>query len=246
MKITIITPAFNSATTIRDTLQSIDCQDYTKVEHLVMDGGSKDDTLKICAEFPKVQVHSSPDKGLYDAMNKGLALATGDIVGILNSDDFYAHHSVLKQVAAQFEQTNSDALYGDLQYIDAQETQKILRHWCAGTYHTNRFPMGWMPPHPTFFVRRSVYERYGLFNTNLRFSADYELMLRFIHRYKISVSYLPEVLVKMRAGGVSNASFSNRWKANQEDRLAWRMNGLHPRWYTLLWKPLSKIGQFIP
>ena len=245
MKISIITPTFNSAATLRDTLDSIGGQDYLHVEHLIVDGGSGDDTLAIAGHYPRVsRIVSEPDEGLYDAMNKGIALATGDVIGILNSDDFYTHSKVLSRVAALFELTGADALYGDLEYVDAIDNQRIVRRWKSRPYQPGLFLRGWMPPHPTFFVRRRVYEQFGAFNTLLRFSADYELILRFLYRHRVSACYLPEVMVRMRTGGHSNASLGNRIRANREDRLAWRLNGLRPAFYTLCWKPFSKLGQY--
>lgn len=245
MKISIVTPAFNSAATIRDTLESIAGQDYSNVEHIIVDGVSTDDTLKIATQYPHVgKVLSEPDRGLYDAMNKGVRLANGDVVGILNSDDFYTHPQVLSRVAAQLAATGTDALYADLEYVDVRDTNHVVRTWRAGQLRPDSFQKGWMPPHPTFFVRRHLYEQFGFFKPELRFSADYELMLRFILKNKISVCYLPEVTVRMRTGGASNANWLNRIRANREDRLAWRLNGLKPRFYTLYLKPLSKIPQY--
>ena len=239
LKISLLTPTFNSAATIRDTLESVRLQDYPHIEHIIIDGGSRDRTLEIVAEYPHVRrVISEPDQGLYDAMNKGIGLATGDVVGIINSDDFYVHHQVLSQVNSLLESTGADALYGDLEYVDAINTATVVRRWRAGAYKTNLFLRGWMPPHPTFFVRREMYALYGGFNTALRYSADYELMLRFLHQHQIPVCYLPEVLVRMRTGGLSNASFSNRLRANREDRQAWALNGLQPPFYTLYLKPV--------
>lgn len=245
MKITIVTPAFNSAATIRDTLESIRMQDYPNLEHIIIDGGSKDDTLKITAEYPHInKVISEPDEGLYDAMNKGVCLATGEVIVVLNSDDFYTHPYVISRVAALLTETCADTLYADLEYVDFNTTNRVVRYWKAGAFRPEKFHLGWMPPHPTFFVRRHLYEQFGLFNTSLRFSADYELMLRFLLRHGVSVCYLPEVAVRMRTGGASNASLRNRFHANREDRLAWKINGLRPRFYTLYLKPLSKIRQY--
>lgn len=246
LKISIVTPAFNSAATIRDTLESIGNQDYPDLEHIIVDGGSKDETLKIVAEYLHVsKVISEPDQGLYDAMNKGVKMATGEVVVVLNSDDFYTHAQVLSRVAVKLEETWADTLYADLEYVDPENTARVVRYWKAGNFHPNNFQRGWMPPHPTFFVRRHLYEQLGCFNTSLRFSADYELMLRFLLKNKVSTCYLPEVTVRMRAGGASNANWRNRFRANLEDRQAWKMNGLRPQFYTLYMKPLSKIRQWL-
>jgi glycosyltransferase len=247
VKVTLITATYNSAATIRDTLDCIAAQDYPDIEHLIIDGVSKDATLAIVAEYPHVaRVICEPDKGLYDAMNKGVQAASGEVIGILNSDDFYPHPQVISRVVALMEKTGADALYADLDYVDAENTDAIVRSWKSQPYHQRLFQQGWMPPHPTFFVRKGVYEQYGGFNTQLRFAADYELMLRFLLRHGVSVCYLPEVVTKMRMGGLSNAAWKNRLKANREDREAWRLNGLQPRWYTIVMKPLRKIGQFLP
>ncbi len=246
MRFTLITPTFNSALTIRDTLASIQMQEYPDIEHIIIDGVSRDNTLEIVAEYPRVsRVVSEPDRGLYDAMNKGIRLASGDVVGIINSDDFYTTPRVIKKVAEKMSETGADALYADLEYVGAGNINRVVRTWKAGRFTPGYFYRGWMPPHPTFFVRRELYERYGMFNPDFRFSADYELMLRFLLRYRIAVCYLPEVIVRMRAGGASNANLGNRLRANREDRLAWKLNGLHPHFYTLYLKPLSKIGQYL-
>lgn len=253
MKISIITIAYNSAATIEDTIQSVLSQDYPEVEYIIVDGASTDKTLSIVDRYADRIAHfiSEPDKGIYDAMNKGVQLATGDVIGILNSDDFYADTRVLSDVASRFgaERTDSaaniDALYADLVYVDREKGDKVVRYWKAGPYRPNSFRRGWMPPHPTFFVRRACYERYGLYSLDLRSAADYELMLRFIHKHGIKLAYLERVITHMRIGGESNVSIKNRIRANQEDRRAWTMNGLRPAWYTLSLKPLSKLGQFV-
>lgn len=246
MKISIVTPAFNSAKTIQHTIESVARQTYPDVEYIIVDGGSKDATAKIVAQYNNVVdiFISEPDRGVYDAMNKGIRMASGDIVAILNSDDFYTHSRVLEQIAAAFRQSGVDSVYGDLQYVNHYHPNQIVRHWESGGFVRESFLAGWMPPHPTFFVKKSVYQRYGLFNLSLQSSADYELMLRFLYKYRISTSYVQDVLVRMRTGGMSNASWLNRWRANQEDRMAWRINGLKPRFYTTILKPLRKLQQF--
>jgi len=244
--VTIITAAYNSERTIRDTLTSVATQDYPRIEHVIVDGDSKDNTLSIVHEYPHVsRIISEKDKGIYDAMNKGIIFSAGDIIGILNSDDFYVSDEVISKVVERMLSEESDALYGDLVYVHPEQTRKIVRTWIAGKFNPRKFLFGWMPPHPTFFVRRHVYEKFGAFNITLRSAADYELMLRLLFKEKITVSYLPEVLVKMRAGGMSNVSLNNRIKANLEDREAWRVNQLQPYFYTTLLKPLRKLLQFV-
>lgn len=247
MKISIITISYNSAQTIEDTIQSVLSQDYPDIEYIIIDGKSTDSTIDIIEKY-KTRISkfiSEKDSGIYNAMNKGIKMATGDVIGIINSDDIYANPNVISHVIKKFTKTDAEGVYGDLVYVSRTNTQKISRIWQAGEYKEGMFLKGWMPPHPSFYVKRSVYERYGLFNTQLKSAADYELMLRFIHKEKIKVSYLPEVMVKMRTGGQSNLSFANRIKANKEDRLAWKLNGLKPGTFTMLLKPISKIGQFL-
>jgi len=247
MKISIITATYNSATTVRDTLNCIASQQYANIEHIVVDGLSKDNTLEIVKEFPHVaKVISEKDKGIYDAMNKGVQLATGDIIGILNSDDFYTGPSILAKIAAAFEDPAVEAVYGDLQYVKQDNVQVVTRTWKSGKYQKRYLYYGWMPPHPTFFVRRHIYDKCGLFNTTLRSAADYELMLRVLLKYEALAQYIPEVLVKMRAGGMSNASLKNRLKANREDEMAWKLNNLKPYFFTTWLKPLRKVFQFNP
>jgi glycosyltransferase involved in cell wall biosynthesis len=247
MKVSIVTITYNSAETLVDTIESVAQQSYSNIEYIVVDGVSKDGTLDIVKEY-KSHIHtfiSEKDKGIYDAMNKGVALATGDIIGILNSDDFYADKQVIEDVVRVFESSKADAVYADLLYVHRDKKDKVLRTWKAGPYKRGLFLKGWMPPHPTFFVKRSVYEKWGSYTTALRSAADYELMLRFIHKHHIEVAYLPRVITHMRAGGQSNVSFKNRVKANMEDRAAWKMNQLKPGLFTLTRKPLSKIFQFL-
>jgi glycosyltransferase involved in cell wall biosynthesis len=184
------------------------------------------------------------DKGIYDAMNKGLALATGDIIGVLNSDDFYCSNDVIENVVRAFQENETDCLYGDLNYVDPIDTSKIVRKWRSGAYLREHFLKGWMPPHPTFFVKKSCYDSFGTFDTQFKSAADYELMLRFLFKESCSAQHLPKVMIHMRAGGVSNVSLKNRIRANREDRLAWKINGLKPKWFTLLRKPLSKLTQY--
>lgn len=246
MKISVITVCYNSAETIEDTIKSVISQDYPNLEYLIIDGGSTDNTKAIINKYSsKVSVFiSEKDKGMYDAINKGIDLATGDIIAILNSDDLYADETVLAKVSTAFKESEADAVYGDLYYVDRNDTDKVFRYWKSGKYKEGLFFKGWMPPHPAFFVKKEIYRKYGVFNLSLKSAADYELMLRFIQKHEISVSYLPHVLVKMRTGGKSNVTLKNRIKANKEDRLAWKINDLKPKWYTLWLKPISKVMQF--
>lgn len=247
MKISIITVAYNSAATLIDTVESVLGQTHSEVEFLIIDGGSTDDTLVKLEPYRDqiATILSESDEGMYDAMNKGIARATGDVIGILNSDDFYADDQVLAQVAALFAESGADCLYGDLHYVDSEDTTRVVRNWHSREYSSGAFKRGWHPPHPAFFVRRSLYEKFGDFNTALRIAADYELMLRFLHKQQCTVAYLPQVLVKMRTGGASNRSVSNVAKANWECYQSWRMNGygLLDGLCAVFRKPLSKLRQ---
>lgn len=246
-KISIITVAYNAEAFIEDTIRSVINQTYDNIEYIIIDGMSTDKTLVICNTY-KANIDcliSEPDNGLYDAMNKGVMAATGDIVGILNADDFYNSDDVVAKVANVFKDEKIDCSYGDLVYVDPINTDKVVRKWVSGKYQENAFKKGWMPPHPTFFLRKRVYQQYGSYNLNLKSAADYELMLRMMHKHKIKPAYINDVLIRMRTGGVSNASFKNRLKANQEDRYAWRLNDLKPGIATFIRKPLSKIIQFL-
>jgi len=246
MKVSIVTVTYNSEATVEDTIKSVVNQDYDSIEYIIIDGLSTDSTLAIVNRYKDkiAKIISEKDNGIYDAISKGISMASGDIVVALNSDDMYASNSIISSVVSLFQQTHADVVYGDLNYVDRFDTSKILRKWRSGEYKKGLFLKGWMPPHPTFFARKTCYEKYGSFNLSLRSSADYELMLRFIHKHEVKVAYLPMLIVNMRAGGQSNVSFKNRYKANQEDKKAWEMNGLKPGLLTLIRKPLSKIKQY--
>lgn len=245
-KISIITVCFNSAETIEATLKSVLSQDYPHMEYILVDGGSTDGTQNILASYKDriAKTISEKDDGIYFAINKGIALATGDVIGILHADDFYTDETVISKVMQAFQMQQVDTVYGDLQYVDRLQSTKIIRDWKAGNYAPRLFLKGWMPPHPTFFVRKKCYTQFGVYNTQLRSSADYELMLRLLYKYNCSTAYIPEVLVKMRVGGQSNKSLMNRIRANQEDRKAWKINGLEANAFTFIRKPLSKLKQF--
>jgi glycosyltransferase involved in cell wall biosynthesis len=244
--ISIVTVAHNAGYSLADCLSSVARQTHPQVEHILIDGGSTDETLAIARKYGHItRLVSEPDKGIYDAMNKGIRLAQGDIIGILNADDYYPSSDVLAKVAAVFVDLAVDACYADLQYVDSNNTDKIIRYWRSGHYSLRKFYWGWMPPHPTFFARRSLYERFGLFNLELGVASDYELMLRFLLKHKINAVYIPEVLVKMRTGGVSGGSLRNRLQANRMNRKAWGINNLKPYPWTVWFKPLRKLGQWV-
>ncbi|GAB4045203.1 glycosyltransferase family 2 protein [Spirosoma litoris] len=247
MKVSIITVVYNGAEFIRDCIESVLNQTYTDIEYIIVDGKSTDGTVEIVQSYgTKVaQFISEPDKGLYDAMNKGIRLATGDIIGLMNADDFYRHKRVIENMVATFKRTGSDAVYGDMLYVERDNPQKLKRYWRSGWYSENAFSWGWMPGHLSFFAKKWLYEKYGLFRLDMKSAADYELMLRFIHKNKAKLAYMDEVTIVMRAGGISNSSVQNRLRANREDKLAWQLNGLTPYFFTFWLKPLRKLKQYV-
>lgn len=245
-KISIITVAFNSESTIKATIESVLAQDYNNIEYIIIDGGSSDGTLDVIKKYES-QIHyfsSKPDAGIYDGMNKGIRVATGDIVGILNSDDFYPNNFIINNVVKSFIQEKCDAVYGDLVYVNAKDTNKIERYWQSGNYSASKIKNGWMLPHPTFFVKRSIYTRFGLYNPELKKAADYQMILNLLYKHNIAAYYIPMILVKMRMGGTSNSSLLNRIKANKEDGLAWTKNQLTKPLFIRIKKPLLKVRQF--
>ncbi len=243
--ISIITVTYNAEDFLGDCLDSLRSQ-TENFEHIVIDGASVDTTLSILREqgLSNMKLLSENDAGMYEAMNKGLQLAGGDIIGFLNADDMYSSPYVLETVGKIFSDPKVDGCYGDLVYVQKNRPQRIVRYWKSGAYDRAKFYWGWMVPHPTFFVRKRLYEEFGGFNAELGSAADYELMLRFLVRHRIRVQYIPEVLINMRTGGVSNATLANRLRANRMDRKAWQVNRLRPYPWTLIFKPLRKIPQW--
>lgn len=247
MKISIITACYNAADTLSDTLDSVASQSYLDVEHIIVDGGSVDSTEEIVKKKGRrVAVwHSESDKGVYDGMNKGLLLASGDIIGFLNADDTYMHSEVLTKVAATMADPAIDACYANLVYVDRKQTNLVIRHWTSQNYMPGLFEKGWMPAHPTFFVRKSIYERLGGFNLRYRLQSDFDLALRFIGINDIKTRYIPEVWVRMRMGGMSNNSIRNVIRGNIEAYSSCRANGLKvPPWF-ILGKVFSRLPQFV-
>jgi glycosyltransferase len=251
MKISLITAVLNNKDTIIDAIESISRQTYKGIEHIIIDGGSTDGTLDTIKRYNGniARVISEPDDGIYDALNKGIGYASGDVVGALHADDFYSNDNVIRMVAEVFEKKNVDSCYGDLEYVIKGNTDRVLRHWKSSEYVPGKFKFGWMPPHPTFFVKREIYEKYGNFNTAFQVAADYELMLRLFEKHKISTHYIPEVLVKMRFGGRSNNGVRNVLIKSSEDYKAWKVNDLKddlwPICLTIFLKNVSKIPQFL-
>lgn len=245
---TIITVSYNNEATLTDTIQSVLSQSYPHIEYLVVDGASTDGTKAILERYENKISRwiSESDQGIYDAMNKGLKMATGDFVGFLNADDFYDHPKVLENLAHVL-QANPTALaaYGDLAYVDEKHTDRIIRYWKSDQYHRNSFKTGWMPPHPTFYLKRECFEEFGAFRDDeFASAADYELMLRMLYKHQLHTVYNPDLMVRMRVGGTSNRNLKNRVRANKEDRKAWLINGLVPSLFTFWFKPIRKIPQF--
>ena len=222
MKISVITVCFNAQNTIGHTLRSVRDQTHDPIEHIIIDGCSTDGTLKVVESEGKhvAMIVSERDKGIYDAMNKGIALATGDVIGFINADDFYASPHVLAVVAAAFDASGADCCYGDLCYVQQDDVAKTVRYWRSAPFALGMFGRGWCPPHPTFFVRREVYVRLGGFDLNFKIAADFELMARYLEAAHITSHYIPKVLVKMRLGGTTNRSLRNIFKQNMEIRRA--------------------------
>ena len=247
MKISVITITYNSEKTLRDTIESVLSQSYQDIEYVIVDGKSKDGTCDIVRSYGDriSKFVSEKDNGLYDALNKGIRLATGDVVGFLHSDDIFASTETIKMIAEAFTKFQVDSVYGDLVYVDQEDTEKIIRFWRSHKFSRARALTGWMPPHPTFYAKRYVYENYGGFNTTFKCSADYESILRFLVRFKVSTFYIPIILVRMRMGGVSNKGIKNLIRKSLEDVRAMHINGLIT-FAALFNKNASKFKQFMP
>ncbi|MCI5073630.1 glycosyltransferase family 2 protein [Oricola sp.] len=246
MMISVVTVVFNRANVIKDALESVQRQSYRDYEHVIQDGGSTDGTLEIIESVAneKTRIESAPDGGIYDAINKGIARCRGNVVGLMHSDDFFADDDVLKRVADVMTTQDVDGVYGDLQYVSASSERKVIRHWSSGTYTRSKLRNGWMPPHPTLYLKREVFERYGLYDTELFISADYEAMMRWLYKHEIRLAYIPEVLIKMRVGGASNGSVKQLIEKSRQDLIAIRrheIGGLR----TLASKNLRKLDQFL-
>ncbi|MDE3183752.1 MAG: glycosyltransferase [Bacteroidota bacterium] len=246
MKVSIITVTFNSEKYLADCINSVARQNYKNIEHIIIDGKSTDGTLKIIRQHSKHISYwiSETDRGMYDAINKGLKMATGDIVGILNSDDMFASADTVRSIVDCFENTDTDSVYGDLVYVDASDTQKIIRYWKGISYKRSRFRYGWMPAHPTFYIRRELIEQYGLYENHYFTAADYEFMARYLFLHKVSSQYIDAMLVKMRSGGISNVTLKSRLRANRRDFLAMKKNKIPFSFAVSILKPLIKIPQF--
>ncbi len=244
MKFSIITATYNNETTILNTISSVVSQTYINIEHIIIDGASKDKTLSLIKNNTTkiLKVISEPDNGIYDALNKGIKNATGDIIVFLHADDIFAKNTIIEDAAKLFTNKQTDSIYGDLQYVSKEDTNKIIRYWKSGEFKFSKLKKGWMPPHPTFFVKKKIYDKLGTFDTSFRIAADYDIILRFLGQNKISTAYLPQVMIKMRIGGESNKSIKNIIKKMQEDVKVLKKNKFGG-WHTVFLKNIIKIPQ---
>jgi glycosyltransferase involved in cell wall biosynthesis len=241
-KLSIITVTFNSSKTISDTLRSVESQDYPNIEYIVIDGGSSDETLDMVRASGRVdQLLSEPDHGIYDAMNKGLKIASGDVIGFLHSDDVYAHSGVLSEVVCEFDKSNLDALYADIAYFASNNPSNVVRMYRSHRFSPKKIAWGWMPAHPSLFLRKGVYDTFGLFKTDYKIAGDYEYVARIFHADTLKYSYLPQALVKMRMGGVSTGGLKNSLILNQEVLRACKENGISTNWLKILSKYPAKL-----
>jgi glycosyltransferase involved in cell wall biosynthesis len=246
LHISVITAVFNRAATLGESLRSVHAQRGPEIEHIVIDGGSTDGSLAILDQHKSriAKIVSEPDGGLYDALNKGIRHASGDVIGFMHADDEFATPHALARVAQAFEDPDIGAVYGDLVYVKKHDVSRVVRYWRAGEYQRTHLTQGWMPPHPTFYVRRSVYSRFGGFDTRYRIAADYDNMLRILWRGRVKAAYIPEVLVRMRVGGISNMSIFNMLHKSREDYSAMRENGIGGL-QALVLKNVTKLPQFV-
>ena len=244
MKVSIITVVLNSAETIEQTINSVLNQDYKDIEYIIIDGGSADGTLDIINKYKHdiAKIISEPDNGIYEAINKGIKLSKGSIVAALHGDDLYAEQTTISQMVEFIRNNDLDAAYGDLIYVDRNDSNRIKRFWRPGKYKKKAFSCGWVIPHPTFFCKKEIFEKYGYFNSQLQIAADFELMLRLIEKHQIKVDYLPKTIVKMRTAGKANC-IKGIIRGNREIIQSFRLNSLHlSPWFFVL-KPVTKISQ---
>ena len=245
MKVSIVTVVFNGEKTIRDTVQSVVSQDYKNFEYIVVDGDSTDNTVQVVRSF-KGRVNriiSEKDHGIYDAMNKGVLNATGDVIGFLNSDDFYINNKVISLIADQFQNKKVDAVFGDVVYVKPENLDKIVRYYSAKNFSPDQMAWGRYPPHPAFFMKRYLFEKYGLFKTDYVIAADIELMIRLMVKHRISYSYIPKVCVKMRTGGISTKNLKSKWIINKELVKACRQNDVKTNLFKILSRYPKKAFQ---
>lgn len=248
MKVSLITVTYNSALTLQDTIDSVAKQDYPDIEYIVVDGRSKDGTVELIEKNQNTISHwiSEPDSGLYDAMNKGIQLATGDIVGIINSDDFYHRSDSISQVVKAFKESQKQCVYADIRFVKPGNLERTVRYYSSKKFNLNSFKWGYIPAHPTFFTYKENFEKLGLYRTDYRIAADFELLVRFLYKHKLSYYYLPLDLLKMRTGGLSTKSWKSNVIINQEDLRACKENGLKTNYFWLYSRYFRKMLEFIP
>lgn len=250
MTISIITATYNSGQTLTDTLESVLRQSYTDIDYVIVDGGSKDNTLDIIRRYEpcfegRMRWISEPDKGIYDAMNKGIQMATGDVVGLLNSDDFYTSNDVLEHVARALSDPNVDAIYGDIHYVNDDDLTHCVRYYSSRVFSRGLMRLGFMPAHPSFYCRRTIYEKYGLFDTSLRVAADFENLLRLIFVNRIHTKYIPKDFVTMRTGGASSSGMVSHKRILKEHMVAYKQNGVYSNLFLEGLRYLYKIGEIL-
>ena len=243
MKISIITATYNSEAHIADCVRSVNSQTYDNIEHIIIDGASKDNTVKIIEETPNrvTKIVSEPDKGIYDAMNKGIRMATGDVIGILNSDDFFTSDDVIETVVDTFNNNDIDALYGDVHFVDPDDLNKCVRYYSSAIFKPSLFRFGFMPAHPSFYMKRECYEKYGLYALDYKIASDYDLLIRYLYKEKINYKYLKKDFVTMRTGGVSTENFNSSVTLNREIVKACKKYGIKTNMFLLSLKYLYKI-----
>jgi glycosyltransferase involved in cell wall biosynthesis len=249
LKVSIITVSFNSAKTIADTIESVLSQDFPEIEYIIVDGNSSDDTIKIIRQYENriSKWISEKDQGMYDAMNKGIAMATGDVIGILNSDDVYMNSHVISEMMKLLQEKNAQVVFADLILVDQNNDNKVLRYYDSSHFHPDKFRWGWMPAHPTVFVKRELYQVVGPFSTNYQIAADYEMLIRILAIQKAPYAYLPKPVVRMRSGGASTAGLSRNWILNKEIIRACQENGIYSNMAMLLLKIPAKLwGRWFP
>lgn len=243
MKISIITATFNSAESIKDCIKSVNYQTYNNIEHIIIDGASKDNTLGIINSIPNrvTTIVSEPDKGIYDAMNKGIMAATGDIIGILNSDDFFTSTDVIYTIVKEFEESGIDALYGDVHFVNPDNLKKTVRYYSSAIFRPSLFRFGFMPAHPSFYMKKSCYEKFGLYSLDYKIASDYDLLIRYLYLHKIKYKYIKKDFVTMRTGGISTENVNSRIILNKEIIKACRQYGIYTNMLLLSMKYLYKI-----
>lgn len=243
MKVSIITATYNSALTVRDTIESVNAQTYHDIEHIIVDGKSEDKTLEIVKKYGKrvSTLISEPDNGIYDAMNKGIRAATGDVIGILNSDDFFTSNDVISAVVNTFKNNDIDAVYGDVHYVNPDNLNKCVRYYSSAVFKPSLFKFGLMPAHPSFYAKRNCYEKYGVYSLDYKIASDFDLLVRFLHIHKIKYKYLKKDFVTMRNGGVSTKNLNSRMILNIEDAKACKKYGIRTNPLLISLKYLYKI-----